>query len=92
MSTPALSPMPVATDTPVAAPAPAPIDRDKGRGTAIEPTPRGTPVFIVRTGDGTTGRLVVDQWAERDGWAMVEFARGMAEEVELTDLSFERIE
>lgn len=92
VSTPASSTMPVSTDIPVVAPAPASMDRDKGRGTAIEPTPRSTPVFIVRTGDGTIGRLVVDQRAERDGWAMVEFARGMVEEVELTDLSFERIE
>ena len=92
VSTPASSSMPVSTGTPVAAPAPAPIDRDKGQDAAIEPAPRGTPVFIVRTGDGTTGRLVVDKRAERDGWAMVEFARGMVEEVDLTDLSFERIE
>lgn len=53
--------------------------------------PRGVPAFIVALADGTQGRLVVDRRAERDGWALVEFATG-AEEVELAALRLVRID
>lgn len=89
-------PAPAPTAPPIAAPAPAAAsandDDDQDQGDGVSSTPRSSPVFIVRTNDGSTGRLVVDQRAERDGWAMVEFAPNMIEEVELSDLSFERIE
>lgn len=49
------------------------------------------PVFIVRTRDGSKGRLVVDRRAERDGWALVQLGR-MVEEVDPAELAFERIE
>ncbi|HYD70755.1 ParB/RepB/Spo0J family partition protein [Azospirillum sp.] len=38
--------------------------------------PRGAPVFRVATGDGRTGRLVVDRKAARPGAALVTFSSG----------------
>ena len=49
------------------------------------------PVFIVALGDGETGRLVVNQRAEREGWVLVAYATGM-EEVEPSALRIVGIE
>jgi ParB family chromosome partitioning protein len=49
------------------------------------------PVFIVKTIDGTTGRLVVDRRAERAGWALVEFGNS-TEEVDPSELTIAHIE
>lgn len=90
---------PVTTPTPTASPITARVavndEAESAEQSKGEPTPQkrtSSPVFIVRTPDGSTGRLVLDQRAERDGWAMVEFARDMIEEVELSELAFDRIE
>ena len=54
--------------------------------------PRDTaPVFIVQGKGAEPGRLVVDQRAEREGWALVRFPTG-TEEVELSELRIVRIE
>lgn len=56
-----------------------------------EPAPMKPPIFIVRTRDGSEGRLVVDRRAERAGWALVELGT-MVEEIDLAELAFERID
>ncbi len=51
----------------------------------------GAPVFIVSVGDGQTGRLVVDQRAEREGSALVAYDTG-TKEVDAGQLRIVRIE
>jgi ParB family transcriptional regulator, chromosome partitioning protein len=58
---------------------------------ASAPKASGVPVFIVAAGDGQTGRLVVDQRAERPGSALVAYATGV-EEVDTSELRIVRIE
>lgn len=55
------------------------------------PAGKGTPVFIVKVGDGETGRLVVDRRGEREGSALVAYATGI-EEVDAAELRIVRIE
>lgn len=72
--------VPAATEpAPVEPPSPAPT------------VAASAPVFVVRTRDGSEGRLVVDRRAGRAGWALVAF-EGSAEEVDPADLAFVRIE
>lgn len=68
------------------------VDAEPGAA-PVEPAPSvsGAPVFIVQGKDMQRGRLVVDQRAEREGWALVRFPSG-TEEVELTELRIVRIE
>jgi ParB family chromosome partitioning protein len=57
----------------------------------VQATLAGAPVFFVVSGDGRSGRLVVDRRARRAGWALVDFATG-DEEVDATQLRIVRIE
>jgi len=68
-----------------------PASPEAGRGGAapqpapVAAAPREAPVFLVATGDGRTGRLVVDRKAARPGAALVAFASG-TETVDVTEL------
>ncbi len=76
------------------APAAAPVEPEEalhGARIADEPQRSSTPVFMVRTSDGTQGRLIVDRRAEQDGWALVELD-GAIEEIDPAELTFDRIE
>ena len=76
------------------APATAPVEPEQslhGARVADEPQRSSTPVFMVRTSDGTQGRLIVDRRAEQDGWALVELD-GAIEEIDPAELTFDRIE
>jgi ParB family chromosome partitioning protein len=70
-----------------------PVEREGLHGASPSDVPqrRGLPIFLVRTLDGTTGRLIVDQRAERSGWALVELD-GAIEEIDPAELTLDRIE
>lgn len=55
------------------------------------PNGNGAPIFIVKVGDGETGRLVVDRRAEREGSVLVAYATGI-EEVDAAELRIVRTE
>ena len=88
---PAIEPSgPVEAEPAVTAPV-QPEEGLHGAKTIEAPQRASVPVFIVRTRDGSTGRLIVDQRAERDGWALVELD-GSAEEIDPAELTFDHIE
>ncbi len=87
---PTLRPAPIMAATPATAPV---TTQDSLHGARTEEAPQrlSVPVFMVRTRDGETGRLIVDRRAERDGWALVELD-GAMEEIDPAELIFDRIE
>jgi ParB family transcriptional regulator, chromosome partitioning protein len=87
--------IPTAVPAPVSTPQAAPLSETQPKAATLPELARaagaGVPIFIVALADGQTGRLVVDQRARREGWALVAYATGI-EEVDAAALRIVRIE
>lgn len=95
LAPPRSEPLHRASPTPESATPRQPIDEEwEARRPASQPPAlpqTGAPVFIVKVGDGETGRLVVDRRGERDGSALVQYATGI-EEVDAAELRIVGVE